>query len=66
MGELIILSEWAEKKAQQELKVLEQELESLMVELGVTTDYVIFDANGDPFTIMSVPYVNKNGAEGYT
>jgi uncharacterized FlaG/YvyC family protein len=53
MGEVIILAEWKQKKEEEELQLLEQELDELMKFLNVQRQFFMFDTWGSPVLIHS-------------
>ena len=53
MGEVIILAEWKQKKEEEELNLLEQELDELMTLLNIQRQFFMFDTLGNPILIHS-------------
>ena len=58
MGELIVLKDWIAKKEEEELEELEKELSSIITDLDMTVDYVIFDYEGNPIVVDTQSIVN--------
>ena len=53
MGEVIILAEWKQKKEEEALNLLEQELDELMAFLNIQRQFFMFDMRGNPVLIHS-------------
>lgn len=51
MGELIILSEWRQKREIEEVERLSKELDEWIEYLGITTDFYIFDDDYNPIKL---------------